>query len=214
MNLVTEIIYMLSAATLLTAFYILLQSFIKSLIRTVITQSVLIGLISFVMAYYLKSLNFVILGLLVIILRGWLVSYLLERQIPKRKELFREYTKGTPSTLLAALILAVMSIFVVYFYVFSNLITDVTFGTSSILVFPFVIIFLGIFQIISRKNTLAHVVGYVEQENGLVLMSIFLIPVPFIVELSVFLDVIALVLIASVVAKETSEHKDLQELRG
>ncbi|MGA2675336.1 MAG: hypothetical protein ACLQG5_11965 [Methanobacterium sp.] len=214
MNLITELIYMLSAATLLTAFYILLQPFIQSMIRTIITQSVVIGLISFAMAYYLRNIDFILLGLLVIFLRGFLVSYLLERQIPKRKELFREYTKGTPSTLLTALIVAVVGIFIVYFYVFSNLITDVAFGTNNIIVFPFVVIFLGIFQILARRNTLAHVIGYVEQENGIVLMSIFLIPVPFIVELTVFLDVIALVLIASIVARETSEHKNLEELRG
>lgn len=214
MNLTAEIIYILCAFTLLTAFYILLQSFIKSMVRVVITQSVFIGLISFAMAYYLKSVDLILLGILVIVLRGYLVSYLLEKQIPKRKELFRERTHGTPSTLLIALILSVVGIFVVYFYVFSNLISNVEFGTSNIIVFPFVLIFLGIFQILARKNTLAHVIGYVEQENGIVLMSIFLIPVPFIVELSVFLDVIALVLIASVVAKETAEHQNMQELRG
>ncbi len=214
MNMISEVIYMISAATLLTAFYILLQPFIKSMIRTIITQSVLIGLISFVMAYYTKSLDFVLLGVLIIVLRGFLVSYLLEKQIPKRRELFREYTNGTPSTLITAIILAVAGIFIVYFFVFSTIITDVAFGTNNIIVFPFILIFLGIFQILARRNTLAHVIGYVEQENGMVLMSIFLIPVPIIVELTVFLDVIALVLIASVVAKETSEHKNLEELRG
>lgn len=213
MNFVTEIIYILSASTLLTAFYILLQPFIKSMIRAIITQSVLIGLISFGLAYYLKSANFILLGVLVILLRGYLVSHLLEKQIPKRKELFRERTRGTPTTLLAALLISVVGIFVVYFYVFSGLITNVEFG-STIILFPFVLIFLGIFQIIARKNTLAQIIGYVEQENGMVLMSAFLVPVPFIVELSVFLDVIALVLIASVVARESAEHQSLRELRG
>lgn len=213
MNFNAEIIFILSASTLLTAFYILLQSFIKSMIRSIIVQSVIIGLLSFVMAYYQKSVDFIILGVLVIILRGYVVSHLLERQIPKRKELFREYTDGTPSTLLTALILSIIGIFVVYFYVFSSLLTNIEFG-NSIILFPFVLTFLGIFQIIARRNTLAQVIGYVEQENGMVLMSIFLIPVPFIVELSVFLDVIALVLISSIVAKETSEHESLQELRG
>ena len=213
MNFITEIVYMLSAATLLAAFYILLQPFIKSMIQAIITQSVFIGLISFAMAYYMNSLDFVLLGILVVALRGFLVSYLLERQIPKRNELFREHTNGTSSTLLTALVLAVIVILVVYFYVFSGLVANAEFG-NTIIVFPFVVIFLGIFQILARRNTLAHIIGYVEQENGMVLMSIFLIPVPFIVELSVFLDVIALVLIAAIVAKETTEHKIMRELRG
>ena len=68
MNLITELIYMLSAATLLTAFYILLQPFIQSMIRTIITQSVVIGLISFAMAYYLRNIDFILLGFLARIL--------------------------------------------------------------------------------------------------------------------------------------------------
>lgn len=213
MNTFTELIYILCTSTLLTAFYILLQSFVKSMIRTIITQSILVGLISFAMAYYTKSVDYIILGILIIVLRGFAVSYLLERQIPKRKELFRELTTGTPSTFLIALMLSVVGILILYLYVFSSLLIKVELG-SSIIVFPFVIMFLGIFQIIARRNTLAHVIGYVEQENGMVLMSIFLIPVPIIVELSIFLDVIALVVIASIVAKETPEHQNLKELRG
>ena len=214
MNLIADVILILCACSLLTAFYILLQSFIKSMINAIITQSVLIGFISFVLAYYMKSIDFIFLGVLVIVLRGYLVSYLLKKQIPKRKDIFKEHTNGTPSTLLTALMLSVAGIFLLYFYVFSNIVVNVDFGNSKIIVFPFVLTFLGIFQILARKNTLAHIIGYVEQENGMVLMSVFLIPVPFIVELSVFLDVIALVVIASIVAKEAVEHKNFKELRG
>lgn len=214
MNPIADVILILCACSLLTAFYILLQSFIKSMINAIITQSVLIGFISFALAYYMKSVDFIFLGILVIVLRGYLVSYLLKKQIPKRKDIFKEHTNGTPSTLLTALMLSVAGIFLLYFYVFSNILVNVDFGNSKIIVFPFVLTFLGIFQILARKNTLAHIIGYVEQENGMVLMSVFLIPVPFIVELSVFLDVIALVVIASIVAKEAVEHKNFKELRG
>lgn len=214
MNPIADVILILCACSLLTAFYILLQSFIKSMINAIITQSVLIGFISFALAYYMKSVDFIFLGVLVIVLRGYLVSYLLKKQIPKRKDIFKEHTNGTPSTLLTALMLSVAGIFLLYFYVFSNILVNVDFGNSKIIVFPFVLTFLGIFQILARKNTLAHIIGYVEQENGMVLMSVFLIPVPFIVELSVFLDVIALVVIASIVAKEAVEHKNFKELRG
>ena len=214
MNPIADVILILCACSLLTAFYILLQSFIKSMINAIITQSVLIGFISFALAYYMKSVDFIFLGILVIVLRGYLVSYLLKKQIPKRKDIFKEHTNGTPSTLLTALMLSVAGIFLLYFYVFSNIVVNVDFGNGKIIVFPFVLTFLGIFQILARRNTLAHIIGYVEQENGMVLMSVFLMPVPFIVELSVFLDVIALVVIASIFAKEAVEHKNFKELRG
>ncbi len=214
MTFIAEIVYMLSAFTLLSAFFILLQPFIRSMIRGIVVQSVLIGLISFIMAYYLSSIDFVLLGILVIVLRGFLVSYLLERQLKKHSSLFRESTYGIPSTILMAIVVAIVGSFIVYFYVFYNLIVTVTIGTTSILLFAFMMMFLGIYIILSRKNTMTQIIGYVEEENSMVLMSIFLIPVPFIVEVTVFLDVITLVLIASVVAKEKLEHVELQELRG
>lgn len=214
MNTVLELVYILCSVTLISAFYILLQPFIRSMIRGIVTQSIVIGLICFVMSVYLQSEGFLLLGILVIVLRGFMVSYLLERQIPKRKELFRESTKGIPSTLLTALAVAAVGIFLVYYYIFYRLLTHVTIGTSTIVVFPFIMMFMGIYVIMSRKNTIAQVVGYVEGENSLVLMGIFLVPVPFIIELSVFIDVIAMVLIASIVAREKTDHMQLLELRG
>ena len=214
MMFIVEIVYMLAAFTLLSTFYILLQPFIRAMIRGMVVQSILIGLISFIMAYYLDSIDFVFLGILVIVLRGFLVSYLLERHILKRKPLARERTYGIPSTILTAIAIAIVGSFVVYFYVFYNLIVNVMIGTNSILLFAFMMMFLGIYLILSRKNTMTQIIGYVEEENSMVLMSIFLIPVPFIVEVTAFLDVITLVLIASVVAKEKLEHVELQELRG
>lgn len=214
MILIVEVVYALAAFTMLSSFYILLQPFIKAMVGGIVTQSVLVGLISFVMAFYLNSIDFVYLGILVIALRGFLVSYLLQRQILKHRELVRESTYGIPSTILVAIVVAITGSFIIYFYVFSSLLINVTIGSTGILLFAFMIMFLGIFIILSRKNTMTQIIGYVNEENSMVLISIFLIPVPFIVEITVFLDVITLVLIASVVAKERLEHVALQELRG
>ncbi len=214
MMLIVEVVYALAAFTLISSFYILLQPFIRAMISGIVTQSVLIGLISFAMAIYQNSVDFVFLGILVIVLRGFLVSHLLQRQILKRKELAREATYGIPSTILVAIVMAITGSFVVYFYVFSNLLISVVIGSNGILLFAFMTMFLGIFIILARKNTMTQIIGYVNEENSMVLMSIFLIPVPFIVEITVFLDVITLVLIASVVAKEKLQHVELQELRG
>jgi len=214
MNSLGALVYLLCAVTLVSAFYILLQPFIKSMVRGIILQSVLVGVISFIMAWYLGDADFVVLGVLVIVLRGTLVSYFLEREIPGRSDLFREATNGLSSTFLIALVFAGIGIFVVYFFVFYRLIPEATIGTNTIIAFPFVLMFLGIYLILSRTNTLAQIVGYVEGENSMVLMSIFLVPVPFIIELSVFLDVIAMVVIAAIVAKEKTDHLVIEELRG
>ena len=46
------------------------------------------------------------------------------------------------------------------------------------------------------------------------LFAIFLIPVPLIIEASVFLDVLALVVITSIVVVEKQTHEEMEELKG
>lgn len=211
---INGLVYIIAAFTLLSVFYILFQPFIKSMIRGIVTQSILISLLSFIIGGYLKSFEFVLLGILVLVLRGFLVSYLLERQIQKRKELVREKINGVSIKVLISIAVAIIGSFLVYYFVFYKLIDHVTIGSNAVLLFAFMIMFLGFYIIISRKNTMTQIIGYIVEENSLVLISIFLIPVPFVVEISVFLDVITLVLIASIVAKEKFEHTEMEELRG
>ena len=53
-----------------------------------------------------------------------------------------------------------------------------------------------------------------EEENALVLFAMFLLPVPIVIEASVFLDVLALVVISSVITVEKVNHEPMEELRG
>ena len=56
--------------------------------------------------------------------------------------------------------------------------------------------------------------GYIEEENAIVLFAVFLLPIPLLIEASVFLDVLALVVISSVVVVEKFTHERVEELRG
>ncbi|EQD60499.1 hypothetical protein B1B_07764, partial [mine drainage metagenome] len=66
----------------------------------------------------------------------------------------------------------------------------------------------------SRRRHFSQIIGYVEEENSLVLFAIFLLPVPIVIEASVFLDVLALVVISSVITVEKFSHERMEELRG
>lgn len=60
----------------------------------------------------------------------------------------------------------------------------------------------------------AQIIGYIEEENGIVMLGLFLIPLPLLVEARVFLDVLGLVVISSLLIFEKREHKALEELKG
>ncbi|MEM4746198.1 MAG: hydrogenase, partial [Metallosphaera sp.] len=79
---------------------------------------------------------------------------------------------------------------------------------------PLILFFQGMFLIASRKSTTAHILGYVELENSLVVMGIILIPPPLIIDATVFLDVLGLVVISSVIIVEKRDHEPEEELVG
>lgn len=85
---------------------------------------------------------------------------------------------------------------------------------SNILVFPLITFFQGMFLIASRKSTHTQIIGYVEEENAMILFGIFLLPIPLIIEASIFLDVLALVVISSIIVLEKNEHNPVEDLIG
>jgi hydrogenase-4 component E len=207
-------IYLISASILVSAFYIQGQRYIMSMIRGQLVQSMLIAAASFLLAYLEKSIDLLILGILILMLRGILITYMLETRMPKRKSYIFEQGVNVPFLFLVDLVFIVIAVFIIYSIIFSSLVPISQPGNSSTLLFPLLLFFQGIFLITSRRSTYTQIVGYVEEENGLVLLAIFLLPVPIIIEASVFLDVLALVVISSVITVEKSTHERMEELRG
>lgn len=214
MNMLSEIIVLLSAAAVITAFYIQSQEFIRSMVRGQLIQSLVIAGVSFIIAYYEKSVDLLILGILLIVLRGILITYFLLLRIPRRSSYLYERNVSVPYLLLVDLIFVVIATFAVYSLAFSRIQPDSIIQDPSVLLFPLILFFQGLFLITSRKATLTQVVGYVEEENALILFGLFLLPVPIIIEASVFLDVLALVIISTVVTQEKGRHEPMEELKG
>ena len=125
-----------------------------------------------------------------------------------------ETNVNVASLLLIDLAFIVVGIFIIYSLVFTRADLITKFGPSSILVFPLSLFFQGLFLIGSRRSTFSQIIGYIEEENSLVLFAIFLVPVPIIIEASVFLDVLALVVISSILVIEKFRHFPMEELRG
>jgi len=214
MNIVDTIVYLLAAFVAISAFYIQGQEFIVSMIRGQSVQSLLIAVLAFIMGGVEGTIDFFILGILIIVLRAFLVNYFLERKVPNKKIYLYEKGVNLAYLFLVDLIFVVLSVIVIYSIVFSGIRLHNFLGNSTILVFPLMLFFLGLFLITSRRTTFTQIIGYVEEENALVLFAIFLLPIPIIIETSVFLDVLALVVISSIVALEKLNHEKMEELRG
>ncbi len=213
MNIIYTIIYLIAALIIVTGFYIQGNKYIRSMAITQSFQSFLIAIVSFMLGFALKDYTFFILGILVIILRAFLVTYFLINKIPKNKSYLYESKLSTAYLLIMDLIFIIVSIFIVYSISFIHIKT-ITFPVSNIILFPLLLFFQGLFLISSRRRTIAQVLGYIEEENSLILLGVFILPVPIIIESSVFLDVLILVVIFSVISIEKPIHEKMEELRG
>ncbi len=214
MNSIDTVVYLISSLIAISAFYIQGQEFIVSMIRGQSVQSVLIAVVAFIIGWQERSYDFFILGALIIVLRAFLVNYFLQKRIPKQKVYLYERKVSLSYLFLLDLIFIVISVFIIYSIAFSGIVLHSFLGNSAVLVFPLTLFFQGLFLIASRRTTFTQIIGYVEEENSLVLFAMFLLPIPTIIEASVFLDVLALVVISSIVVLEKFTHEPVEELRG
>lgn len=213
-SLPETLLFPLSSLVLITAFYMQGQEFIRPMIRGQFAQSILIAIISVLLGAITNDDSYFLLAFLIVVLRGFLVTTFLERAIGKGIKQLHERNVSVAYMFLVSLVFILISVFILYSIVFSSISISSVEGNNGILVFPLALFFQGLFLIASRRSTYTQIMGYVEEENALVLFAVFLLPIPLIVEASVFLDVLALVVISSVVVVEKFMHERVEELRG
>jgi len=207
-----EVLETILASIIVSAFYIQGQAYLKPQIYGQAIQSALISLLAFYLGYEFRSLDYILLGIAVVFLRSVLVTFFLLRGLKKKPGL-RESTRGVASELVIDLAFFTITTIIVY-YLFLQKAILATEVNPLLLVFSFILFFQSLFLILSRRSTISQMLGYVEEENSLILFGLLLIPIPFLIEVSVFLDVLALVVISSILVREKPQHSTLEELKG
>lgn len=209
-----DLLIPISSLILITAFYMQGQEFIRPMIRGQFVQSILLAVVSVTMWYLTHDIDFIVLAVLIVVLRGFLITYFLEKGIRKDQVHLHEKHVSVAFPFLISLVFVLTAVLIVYSVVFSSIRIESITGNQGILVFPLALFFQGLFLIASRRTTYAQIMGYIEEENAIVLFAVFLLPIPLLIEASVFLDVLALVVISSVVVLEKFTHERVEELKG
>lgn len=191
-----------------SAFYIQGQAYYKPLVKMSGVQSSLVALLSLLVYLQSGSLDYVFLAVILITIRGIITPYILLRVLGERYG-EREKISGFASLLIIDLAFFFTVVFVLYSLVIKRL-----FSGDFELVFAFTIFFQGLYLIASRNSTPSQIVGYLEEENAIVILGLSLIPIPLLIEASVLLDVLGLVVISAVIIYEKKVHTPLEELRG
>jgi hydrogenase-4 component E len=202
-----EIIELISVIIIITAFYIQGQAYYKPLVKMSGVQSIILAILSTFLGIITGIVDYFILAIIIVTLRGIITPYVLIKMLGNKFG-EREKIKGVASLLVIDLAFFFIAIIIIYEFIIGRIFHQVE------LLFPLSLFFQGLYLIVSRNSTPAQIIGYIEEENGIVMLGLFLIPLPLLVEASVFLDVLGLVVISALLIFEKREHRALEELKG
>jgi hydrogenase-4 component E len=185
-----------ASAMLLLALVVLWRRHVSAYITAFRTQSVALALTGAIVAWYGRVPELFLVSFLILLLKGWIVPRVLAG-MEARRQGSRELHPllNTETSLLACGALAVAA------YEISRPLAEVmNLATRGGLPIALALVFVSLFIVVSRREVIAQIVGFLMLENGIALLALLgAFGVPLIVELGVFLDVLLGVLVMQVV---------------
>ncbi|MDD4957662.1 MAG: hydrogenase [Candidatus Omnitrophica bacterium] len=190
---------------LLMNLMMLSSSRIRTCIKIVALQGVLIGLMPLLAEAHSMSFGAAAISLFSILLKGVLFPYLLLRALQEaniRKEV--EPLGGYPLSLLMG-----VALFGLSFWLSAQLLSSQPFVSHLAASVSFATFFTGVLVIVSRMKAITQVIGYLVLENGIYLFgSVFLAKQSLLVELAILLDIFVAVFVMGIAIFHISREFD------
>ncbi len=199
-----QIVDTILALVLLSVLVSFGSSRLPSLIRVLAFQGVVVSIVPLVIGHDLTA-GSVVFTLVTMIIRGVVIPlfiYLAIKKVAIRREVGP--IVGYHASLLAGLALIVVATFVSPKF---NL--PQTSGNALLLPTAITLLVAGMFLLMTRRNAIAMVIGYIMMENGIYLVgTTFSIRAHHIVEFGILLDVLAGVMIMAVILQNIKQEFD------
>jgi hydrogenase-4 component E len=192
-----DIIGGLAAIILLATFLIVASNRMHSMVNIYAAQSLALGLIAALVAYFTGSTHIYIVALLTIAIKAAVIprmlNYIMD-SIGIDKEV--ELLVSIPASLLVSGGMAILAYFIT-----EPMILHGAAITRNCLAISIAVVLIGFFIMISRRKALSQIIGLLVMENGLFLAAIALTyGMPMIVEIGVFFDILVGALIMGIFA--------------
>jgi len=185
-----------ASAMLLLALVVLWRRHATAYITAFRTQSIALALTGGIVAWYGDVPELFFVSLMILLLKGWIVPTVLAG-MEARRHGSRELHPllNTEMSLLISGALAVAA------YEISRPLAEVmNLATRGGLPIALALVFVSLFIVVSRREAIAQIVGFLMLENGIALLALLgAYGVPLVVELGVFLDVLLGVLVMQAV---------------
>lgn len=214
-SLVSEIAGLLGILVILSALYLQSQTFVDPTIRGVSVQSFILAALFVVL--FLQSGNVDLLYLVAITaaIRGLVIPLVMLYQVRRFKHSLRE--SGTGQRVPSFVIMGVILVIGGYALFKTVLLPTLASPSASI---PFVLVLLSFLLIVTRRNALMQMTGFLEEENAVLYAGAVIAPsIPLLIEFAVVLDVLGVVLVGVILSAtrdvlRTLEAPDLEQLSG
>jgi len=191
---------LIAGLILISAFAMVATRQMQGVLRFFVFQSGLLAASSFLIGYSRHSIHLLALGCITIAAKVIAIPWILKRTLPsevyERREI--EQVLNIPSSLLLALLLAIVAEFIVGpLTAISNdpvIRVNLPIGLAGVLI--------GGYSLIARREALPQLIGILAMENGAFFAGISIAPeLPLIAELAVAIDVVLIAVVVGVLTR-------------
>jgi hydrogenase-4 component E len=206
------LVYFIIVLLILTNLMLIASSRIAACIRVIAIQGILLAILPLLVGTEHLSLRACILSALAVILKGCVFPWLLLRdlQVSSTHREMEPLVGYTTSLIFAAALLALSM------WLGDRLPLPVQAGSPLVLPLALYTIMIGLFVIVSRRNALTQVLGYLAMENGIYAFGLsFAMKEAFLVEIGILLDAFMAVFVMGIAIFHISrefDHMDTDRL--
>lgn len=214
-SLLAQIAGLLGILVILTALYLQSQTFVDPTIRGVAAQSLLLAALFVVLFLESGEVNLLYLAAITAGIRGIVIPVVMLFQVRRFKHSLRE--SGTGQRVPSLIIVGVMLVIGGYALFKTALLPTLSNPSASV---PFVLVLLSFLLIVTRKNALTQMTGFLEEENAVLYAGALIAPsIPLLIEFAVVLDILGVVLVGVILSAtrdvlRTLEEPELEQLTG
>ncbi|RMD47552.1 MAG: hydrogenase-4 component E [Alphaproteobacteria bacterium] len=204
-DLAFDIAHLLAGGMLLVSFMLIYQTRLYALLRSFAIQALLLAAAVAWQAFMRDAPHLLASAAIALVFKGMIVPWALLRMIDRlgiRREV--ETVVGVMPSMMAGMALVALSVV---------LMLQLTAAEASAvaredLAFALSIILLGMLMMVTRRNAVSQIVGFMSLENGLILAAAGAEGMPFVVEISVAFSVLIAMIVIGVFLFRIRERFD------
>ena len=186
MNIEADLSHFLAGTILVISFVLLYQERMFGLLKVFAVQAMVLSMAVAWQAYTQQAPHLYVTAGIALVVKGGIIPWALYRIVPKlgiHRNI--EEVVGVGLTMLAGVGLTVLAIMVIF---------PVTAGEAGVvredLAFAFSVILVGLLMMVTRRNAVSQIIGFMSLENGLILAATGAKGMPLVVEISVAFSVL------------------------